>query len=80
MKEPLTKEELSMFLESPVWQAVIVTLENYQEEARDDLITIDFSKPESNFNAIKCQAKIEVVDEVFGTIDNLKSDAVDEKE
>lgn len=74
----MTKEELAEFLESSPWIEIQAMLEEKKEDAKEELISLDFALEDSNIKAIKNQIIIHVVDEIFEEIDKAKESAIDE--
>ena len=70
-----SKEELSELLESELWKEIEADLLEEQAEAKEQLCGLDFSIPTTIFEAVKYQAKIEVIGQIFNKVSALKEDS-----
>lgn len=71
----MNKAELAELLEGEVWQTIEADLKNEWEEAKELLCGLKFSDPSSNLEAVKYQAKIEAISQIFDKVSALKEDS-----
>ena len=71
----ITKEEIYDLLESDVWKEIEAELKEEQTEAKELLCQLDFSISTTTLEAVKYQAKIEVIDQLFEKVESLKEDS-----
>jgi len=75
----LDKGEVYDAVHSDFWQEVAAKLEEEKTQAISDIAALDFTIPESNYDAISCQAKIEMINKIFEIVDEIKETAREEK-
>lgn len=71
----IPKEELAQILDSDFWLTLKDNLEGTIDEEKETIFALDFTDPTSNLKAIKSQAKIEAINDVFTFVDSFKEDS-----
>ena len=71
----LNKAEVYEALHGPVWEEVKERLEAEKAQALQDICALDFSTPESNFDATGYQARMQTIDKIFVIINDIKESA-----
>jgi len=71
----LNKAEVYDAINNPFWEEVKTLLGEEVNQAKQDIIDLDFSQPESNFDAIRYQGIIDGIKKVFEIVDEIKESA-----